>query len=109
MSIDYCHLLVNCTETQLSFVSAYPFQVSDLRSAAMEQTSPPKGLLLRVEPVSELDDGMDDGTKVQVTGYKREAIEELESMFRQVSQYPVHAAPPPEQLLAQLFKKPNLL
>lgn len=33
---------------------------------------------------------------------------EVVRTLRRVSQYPVDAAPPPEQLLAQLFKKPEL-
>lgn len=34
--------------------------------------------------------------------------DELLRTLRQVSQYPLDAAPPAEQLLAQIFKKPTL-
>ncbi len=52
-----------------------------------------------------------DSSKLLPVHRKRrlETDEELEKALRQVSQYPIDSAPPPEQLLAQLFKKPSNL
>lgn len=84
--------------------------VSERREAALNLTTE-KGILQLAEPIpdGEAAEGEKEALVTTIPRrYKREAVEEMESLLRQVSQYPVYAAPPPEQLLAQLFKKPNL-
>ncbi|KAL7055171.1 hypothetical protein AAHC03_024453 [Spirometra sp. Aus1] len=84
--------------------------VSEQKEAALSDTTK-KGILQLAEPIPD-DRAAKGEEEASVTTiprrYKREAVEEMESLLRQVSQYPVYAAPPPEQLLAQLFKKPHL-
>nr|VZI14803.1 unnamed protein product [Spirometra erinaceieuropaei] len=84
--------------------------VSEQKEAALSDTTK-KGILQLAEPIPD-DRAAEGEEEASVTTiprrYKREAVEEMESLLRQVSQYPVYAAPPPEQLLAQLFKKPHL-
>ncbi|VDM32930.1 unnamed protein product [Hydatigera taeniaeformis] len=65
------------------------------------------GLLSRVERVEDAE--MMEGGEA-VVGATSRLVTDLEMVrtLRRVAQYPVEAAPPPEQLLAQLFKKPEL-
>lgn len=71
------------------------------------------GILSRVERVTSLGD-MDatSGSDLLLPRHRKrrlETDEEVERTLRKVSQYPIDMAPPPEQLLAQLFKKPSSL
>lgn len=75
------------------------------------------GLLAHAEPVEddemlarEEESAADEASLLPAHRRKRRLAtdEEVVRTLRQVSQFPVDTAPPPEQLLAQLFKKPAL-
>lgn len=71
----------------------------------------PSGLLSKVERIDE-EEGETEADQLLLPVHRRkrrlDSEDELLKTLRQVSQYPLDAAPPPEQLLAQIFKKPAL-
>lgn len=80
-------------------------------TVSLQTDQPTSGLLAKVERVDdELGDAAEHQLLLPVHRRKRrlDTGDELMRTLRQVSQYPLDAAPPAEQLLAQVFKKPTL-
>ncbi|KAM7541341.1 hypothetical protein Aperf_G00000038754 [Anoplocephala perfoliata] len=82
-----------------------------METVPLQSDQSTSGLLAKVERID--DEGGDTAEHqllLPVHRRKRhlDTGEELIRTLRQVSQYPLDAAPPPEQLLAQVFKKPSL-
>ncbi|VUZ42106.1 unnamed protein product, partial [Hymenolepis diminuta] len=82
---------------------------AEMASAPSEQST--SGLLSKVELIDEEEGGM-GGDQLLLPVHRRkrrlDTGNELLRTLRQVSQYPLDVAPPAEQLLAQIFKKPTL-
>nr|CUU00416.1 hypothetical transcript [Hymenolepis microstoma] len=70
------------------------------------------GLLAKVERIDEEEGEMEIDQQLLLPVHRRKrrlnTDDELLRTLRQVSQYPLDAAPPAEQLLTQIFKKPAL-
>ncbi|VDD77974.1 unnamed protein product [Mesocestoides corti] len=99
-------------------VAARPVEPRKVNNEVDSRTTAekPTGLLVRAEPVEEYEDAEDlkkseDFVHPLLPVHRKRRLEtdaDLEKTFRDISQYPIDCAPSPEQLLAQMFKKPTI-